>query len=209
MAAVRALRALVAATVVLVVGLVPAVAQAQPGFGSLSQLASPNNCIEVTGDASTECPTTAPGLTDSLDVVVSPDGKNVYVASLEDEAITEFARNADGSLTEIGCIADSADTGSTCSNQAATGLVDPEAIAISRDGKSVYVVGRDDEDNGTIAEFARDPTTGALAQLTGANDCIAENADYDDRDESNCGTPDGNGLDFPVAVLVSSDGKNV
>ena len=108
MAAVRGLRLLVAATVAMTVGLVPAVAQAQPVFGSLSQLASPNNCIEVTGSGR---PNVRPGArpdADPQDVVVSPDGKNVYVASHEDDAIAEFARNADGSLTEIGCIADSA-----------------------------------------------------------------------------------------------------
>ena len=89
-------------------------------------------------------------------MVVSPDGNNVYVASLEDEAITEFARNADGSLTEIGCIADSSDTGSTCSNQAATGLIDPEAIAISPDGKNVYVAAHGLRvRSGDIAEFTR------------------------------------------------------
>ena len=32
-------------------------------------------------------------------MVVSPDGNNVYVIGSSDDAIAEFTRNADGSLT--------------------------------------------------------------------------------------------------------------
>ena len=201
MGAVRGLRLLIALMVAVTVGLVPAVAQAQPAFGSLTQLASPNNCIEVTGDQATECQAKAPGLTDSQDVVVSPGGNNVYVASLEDEAITEFARNPDGSLTEIGCIADSSDTGSTCPNQTATGLIDPEAIAISPDGKNIYAAAQDSSGSGDVAEFTRN-ADGTLTPIA-SNACIAENGD------SVCPVNNAHGLKFPYAVAVSSDGDNV
>ena len=47
-------------------------------------------------------------------IVASRDGTNVYViGSADDAAVAEFARNADGSLTEIGCIADSSDSDSS------------------------------------------------------------------------------------------------
>ena len=167
MAAARGLRLLVAVMVAVTVGLVPAVAQAQPVFGSLTQLGSPNNCIEVTGSGSSDCQTQAPGLSGSQDVVVSPDGTDVYVASYNDDAITEFARNAHGSLGEIGCIADSSASGSTCSNRAATGLINPEAIAISADGKNVYVAANDADSGATspsspatpMARSRRSPAT--------------------------------------------------
>lgn len=201
MGAVRGLRLLVAVTAVLAVGLVPAVAQAQPVFGSLAQLASPNNCIEVTGSGSSDCQTKAPGLSGSQDAVVSPDGTNVYVASYGDDAISEFARNADGSLTEIGCIADSNAADSTCSNKATTGLIDPEAIAISPNGKNVYVAATDSDEWGDVAEFTRNPD-GTLTPIA-SNACIAENGD------DLCPVKNAHGLNLPYALAISPNGENV
>jgi DNA-binding beta-propeller fold protein YncE len=201
MGALRGLRLFVAVTVALAVGLVPAVAQAQPVFGSLSELASPNNCIEVTGSGSSDCQTKAPGLSGSQDVVVSPNGgTNVYVASYGDDAITEFARNADGSLTQIGCIANQ-DVDSTCSNQTATGLFDPEAIAISPDGKNVYVAATDSDESGDVAEFTRN-ADGTLTPIAG-NACIAENGD------DLCPVKNAHGLNLPYALAISPNGENV
>ena len=175
MGAVRGARRIVTvAAVAMALGLLPAVAHAQV-FGSLAQLQSPNNCIESTESESNECTTTAPGLDDGTnDVAVSPDGKNVYVISTDDASIAEFTRNSDGSLVELGCIADS-DSDSTCTNQSATGLADPQAIAISPDGKNVYVAAEDssDSDEGDVAEFTRN-ANGSLTPISG-NDCIAEN----------------------------------
>ena len=201
MAAARGLRLLVAVMVAVTVGLVPALAQAQPVFGSLTQLGSPNNCIEVTGGGSPDCQTKAPGLSGSQDVVVSPDGTDVYVASYNDDAITEFARNADGSLREIGCVADSSASGSTCSNRAATGLINPEAIAISADGKNVYVAATDSDEWGDVAEFTRN-ADGTLTPIAG-NACIAESGD------NLCAITNGHGLNLPYALAVSPNGQNV
>lgn len=177
-------------------------AQAQAP-GALTQLASPNNCIQATGSDSNECPTTAGGLSGSQDTVVSPDGKNVYVASVSDDAITEFERNANGSLTTIGCIADASDGGSSCPNQTATGLVDPEAIAISPDGQNVYVAASLSDENGDVAEFTRNPD-GTLTPVSGS-DCIQES----EEEEGGCDTQGGDGLSFPVALAVSPDGTEV
>ena len=152
MGAIVGVRRIIAVAAVAMAGAaLPAVAQAQV-FGSLAQLQSPNNCI-VTGTSSSECSKTAPGLNGSEDIVVSPDGANVYVLSSSDDAITEFARNADGSLTQIGCIADITATDSTCSNQSAHPLFNPQAIAISPGGQDVYVAAEFDEDIGDVAEL--------------------------------------------------------
>jgi len=179
-----------AATVAIAFAVLPALAQAQT-LGSLTALAG--------------SPATGTGLSGTQDVVVSPDGKNVYVASATDDAVAEFARGADGSLTQIGCIAEVNDTSSTCSNLAATGLVDPVAIAISPRGENVYVAAQeasDSEDDGTIAEFTRN-ADGTLSPVSGS-DCIAEG-----EVEGGCDSQGAHGLELPSALAVSPDGANV
>ena len=138
--------------------------------------------------------------------MVSPDGgNNVYAIGSQDEAIAEFARNADGSLTEIGCIADMSDSGnSSCTNSAATGLVDPVSIAISPDGQNVYVAARDNTGDGSIAEFTRNPADGSLTPIPN-HDCIDEHEDA----ELPCDDTNGYGIAQPTALAVSPDGNTV
>ena len=153
-------RRLVLAATAIVVLAAPALARAQAP-GSLSEL----GCIQAPVE-SLECPgsTDGGGLNGASDVAVSPDpaGKNVYVTGGNDEAVAEFARNSDGTLTQLDppndCIADPSNDGSSscaADNGGATGLVDPQAIVISPDGANVYVAARDLNGNGTIAEFTR------------------------------------------------------
>ncbi len=82
----------------------------------MTQLASPNDCIVAPVD-STERQTTGSGLSGSNDVVVSPRGENVYVVGSNDEAIAEFARDADGALTQLDspndCVGDPSNDGSS------------------------------------------------------------------------------------------------
>jgi DNA-binding beta-propeller fold protein YncE len=205
----RRVRLIIAITTLGMVGaLLPAVAHAQTLLGSLSQLANPNNCVESTTSTSTECQIKDPGLSGTDDVVVSPNGKNVYVVSSSDGAIAEFTRNANGSLTELGCIAESIGTNSTCPNKSATGLAQPQAIAISPDGKNVYVAAEDSREIGDIAEFAVNPD-GSLTQLGSGHDCIAENTGQTDSEKSDCSDQSGHGMVFPDALAVSPDGNNV
>lgn len=134
-----------------------------------------------------------------------PGWRDVYVVGSTNDAIAEFARNADGSLTQIGCVASLDDSTVTdCSNNAtATGLNSPVAIAISPDGKNVYVAAVDSHPFGTVAEFER-AADGSLTQLDDGNNCISETGDASD-----CGTHIGYGIANPVALAVSPDGKNV
>ena len=191
----------------------PQIAHAQAP-GGLTQLAGPNSCIEVTS-ASAGCPTQGAGLNGSVGTVVSPDGKNVYVIGSQDDSIAEFARSADGSLTQLDspndCIANAppVDTtsNSSCANTTATGLHGPQAIAISPDGSNVYVAGTDNHGIGTIAEFARN-ADGSLTQLTD-HDCIAENIGETDAVASDCSDQVGHGIEQPRALAVSPDGHDV
>src|SRR5262245_6955406 len=48
-------------------------------------------------------------------VAVSPDGKSVYVAGQDSDAIVAYSRGAGGALTNIGCFEDTGSP-STCPN---------------------------------------------------------------------------------------------
>jgi DNA-binding beta-propeller fold protein YncE len=130
--------------------------------------------------------------------VVSPDGANVYAIGQGDDAIAEFSVGGGGALTWIGCIAD-LDADGSCDNTSATGLVTPQAIAISPDGNNVYVAAKDDQGNGDIAEFTRN-ADGSLTPVAD-NDCIAENQE----EEEGCDTQGAHGLGFPVALAATDD----
>ena len=191
------IRLIVATAVATAFAAAPALAQAQAP-GSLAQLSGSNSCI---AEGESECPTVSgEGLDGSEDVVVSPQGgQNVYVISDDDEAIAEFSRNStDGSLSEIGCIADT--DSEACDDNTAPGLESPDAIAITPDGKYVYVAASDDDENGTIAEFSRDPDDGSLTEVG----CIAENSE-----DSDCGIHTAHGIGEVEALAISPDGQNL
>ncbi|HTT31890.1 MAG TPA: beta-propeller fold lactonase family protein [Solirubrobacteraceae bacterium] len=180
--------------VVCVFAITPQLAQAQTP-GALTQLGGSNSCI-ATGES--ECPTVnGEGLSGSEDVAVSSDGKNVYVLGENDNAIAEFARSADGSLSQIGCIAD-IDSDGSCDSTSADGLIGPRAIATS--GNNVYVAAQDDDENYDIAEFTRN-SDGSLTESR----CIAENSET-----SNCVDHSASGLlNPPVAMSISPHGDNL
>ena len=160
------------AGIVIVLG-IPVAAMAAPGDLTYQ------GCItgeEVTGpDGSGACaaiPEATPTGDDSgLDrlesVAVSTDGRSVYVAAGQlDHAVAHFNRDpATGALTYVGCMTGEAlNTGCTPIATATmtgdnSGLNWPESVAVSPDGLSVYLTSRFDS---AIAQFSRDPTTGAL-----------------------------------------------
>lgn len=72
------------------------------------------------------------------------------------------------------------------------------AIALSPDGKSVYVASSRSD---AIAIFRRDPRDGTLTQPKGAAGCVAA------KGAEHCGVAIG--LDGPNSVAVSPDGRNV
>ncbi len=212
---VRVTRRLIAAAAAAIILLaIPQVAHAQAP-GSLAEL----GCIQAPAESS-ECPSNGDGdgLSNSSDVAVSPDGQNVYVAGSTDDAIAEFTRNADGTLTQLAspndCIADPSNDGSCSESSTAPGLIDPLSIVISPDGDNVYVAAQDSEGNGTIAEFTRNDD-GSLTPISG-HDCIAENINETD-ETSPCDDQTAFGIQHSgvnatvpaVQLAISPDGNNV
>lgn len=119
----------------------------------------PQGCIEDVG-APAACAGEQEGLFDAQAVAISPDGKSVYVVSREEDAIVRFARSEAGALVPGGCLSDvgGVDCGVGNTQQGLGGARD---VAVSDDGKSVYVASQGDS---AIARFNRDVNGGLSPQ---------------------------------------------
>ena len=133
------------------------------------------------------------GLAGASAVVVSPDGLHVYVASATAGSVASFARQPNGSLVQLvgvaGCISNTAPAG--CAT--GTSLGGADAIAISPDGRFVYVAGNSAD---SLLVFWRDAATGRLSQLAGAAGCVRA---------SRTGLRSGDRPDGPSALALSPD----
>jgi DNA-binding beta-propeller fold protein YncE len=132
-------------------------------------------------------------------VVLSPNGKSVYVSSYFGDGVLRFNRNTTtGAITQpagpAGCISETG-AGSCADGHALDGV---DGIALSPDAKSLYVASFD---SSAVAIINRNTTTGAIIQPAGAAGCV-----------SNTGAgpcADGHGLFDPYSVAVSPNGKSV
>jgi 6-phosphogluconolactonase (cycloisomerase 2 family) len=123
------------------------------------------------------------GIDAPLDVAVSPDGKNVYVAGSGSSAVATFTRDpGTGALTFLEQDVDGV--------SGVDGIQGAFGLAVSPDGKNVYVAGRFEN---ALATFTRDPGTGALIYVSKLVD----------------GAGGVDGLSAPWGVTVSPDSKNV
>jgi DNA-binding beta-propeller fold protein YncE len=146
-------------------------------------------------------------LTGADSVAVSPNGKSVYVASNDSHAVARFDRNTTssppGAITQpaaatAGCVSE---TGAgPCADGRA--LFNPKSVAVSADGKSVYVATFNGS-IGAVVRFNRNITTGAITQPAAATaGCVSETG------AGPCA--DGHGLSGGAdSVAVSPDGKSV
>jgi DNA-binding beta-propeller fold protein YncE len=126
------------------------------------------------------------------DLAVSRDGKSVYAVAQFGNSITRFKRHRSGALTYKGCFANGGDHG--CKEPRHESLGDASGVAMSRDGKSVYVV----TFRGSITRFAR-RSNGALKY----RGCFANFGDY------GCKRPGNDALRLASGVTVSPNGKSV
>jgi DNA-binding beta-propeller fold protein YncE len=211
-------RSLVSLLAVLALLVVPSLASAAPkgksetaqppvetSEGSLEQLPGRLGCL-AQGKASIKLCGKARALQGagpfmgSRAIAISRDGRNVYVASGKSNAIAIFSRDSKtGALTQpkgkAGCIAAKAAEGCALG----IGLIAPNSVAVSPDGRNVYATSRD---AASVTTFIRNRKTGALRELPpSAAGCIS-------------GLPfpgctAGRALKGPDVVVVSPDGKNV
>jgi 6-phosphogluconolactonase (cycloisomerase 2 family) len=197
------LPSLLLAVVPLLVG--AGVAQAAPpSAGALKQLAAPNDCISEGGAI---CGTpSGRALNGPGALAVSPDGKNVYVASAISDAVAVFSRDAsNGRLTQLagsaGCIVNGPSTDVVGCDNTGRALNAAQGLSVSPDGKFVYVAASASK---AIAVFARNGDTGALAQLAGGDGCIVH---ADAADIATCDNTARN-LFFPASGVFSPGGAH-
>jgi DNA-binding beta-propeller fold protein YncE len=184
---------------------VASAAPKQPSPGSLTQLAGKRGCLVDRSAKPGTCgkarALNGPGpFMGSRAIAVSPDGKHVYVASSKSDAIAIFTRNRQsGALSQMkgmgGCTAAKGAFG--CAP--ALGLDEPNSVAISPDGRSVYATARL---GNSITTFVRNPKTGALRQLPPPLAGCISGAPIP-------GCAAGLALVTPDVVVVSPDGNNV
>jgi fibronectin-binding autotransporter adhesin len=160
---------------------------------------TPGGCVGDHTSGPAGCTKKANGLDGARSVAVSADGKSVYVASNNDQAVVRFNRNTTtGALTPAGCVDDVNGGADTC-GQTVHGLGGASSINVSADGRSVYVASGTDD---AVVRLDRNTTNGALTP----RGCIDDN-DPGQGPDSCGGTSDG--MDAASAVTSSSDGKSV
>lgn len=180
--------------------------------GRLTQLPDPDGCLVDASAPITGCTNTARALSGPESVAISRDGRSVYAVSLSSAAITVFARDkTTGKLAQLpgpaGCVVDAAGAPIAGCDQSARGLAGAGSVAVSKDGRNVYVAA-DGAD--AVTTFARDKHTGALTQLTGADGCIVDGASAaiagcDSGGKALSGAGHSGGTD----LAVSPDGRSV
>ena len=153
----------------------------------------------ISNDGSGGACVDAPGtpLVVANSVAVSPDGKSVYVTSSLSGTITHFFAAAGGQLSYDGCVSDDGSNGA-CAAARGTPLFGATALAVSPDGKSVYVVANAGSGS-TVSHFF----AAAGGQLT-YDGCVSN-----DGSGGACAAAQGNPLQGAGAVAVSPDGKSV
>jgi DNA-binding beta-propeller fold protein YncE len=167
--------------------------------GALTQLSGVAGCVSEDGTGGA-C-AIGKGLLGGESAALSPDGKNLYVASRISGAVAVFSRNAmTGALTQLsgiaGCVSEDG-TGGACAD--GKGLYGAITVAVSPDGRNVYVGSLD---TSVVVVFSRNRTTGELTQLSGIAGCVSE-------DGTGSACADGKGLNNDRSVALSRDGRHV
>ena len=173
-----------------------AIFQRDAATGALTQAPGTAGCIAVAGAAGCA---QAQGLDGPSSVAVSADGRNVYATAFAGDAVAVFRRDpATGALSQAsdgsGCVAVAATSGCT----AGRALGGPDVVAISPDGRNVYI---GSFTGNAIAVFDRDASTGALTQPSDASGCVT--------DAATAGCATGFALAAPEGLAVSADGGSV
>jgi len=123
------------------------------------------------------------GIVGPLSLAVSPDGASVYVGGNGDNAVAVFSRNVTtGALTFVESQQDGVG--------GVSGLQAPSHVAVSPDGKNVYV---SSEGSDAVAVFSRNGGTGALTFVESKRDGVGGVV----------------GLAGAAGVVVSPDGAHV
>lgn len=182
------------ALLALVVGVDTAGAE---GLGVITQYAGADGCFNAApADGCGEAKT----LSGAAGVIVSPDGRHVYVSSFSggagEASLLAFRRtNGSGKLERIQCVtADgTGEGGETCAAAPLLGAGQGRDLALSFDGRHLYAAS---EGGGALLVFTRD-ANGGLANVQ----CLSK--------DGGAGCVDVRGFGRPTGVTVSPDDRFV
>jgi 6-phosphogluconolactonase (cycloisomerase 2 family) len=156
-------------------------------------------CIDDPSGLGT-CDDTADGLNGARDLAVSADGRHVYTIAYGDSTLLHFkASRATGALRLVDCVDDAglAPVNDVCPG-GANGLQGPGGIALSPDGRSLYVAAQLDD---TVVRFALNRQGRPRPR-----ECF----DDDDSIADDCGVAnEREGLGNAGAVAVAPNGRSV
>ena len=163
--------------------------------GSLVQKPGTAGCIAA---ATAGC-TMSTGIAEPTGVVVSPDGRSVYVSDSNLNGVLNFDRLADGSLVakagSLACVSEDGSGGACTDGRALSGASD---VIVSPGSDDVYVAAPEAD---AVAVLDR-ATSGKIVQPAGTEGCVMV-----DGASSNC--TDARALDGALRLAVSPDGENV
>ena len=165
--------------------------------GSLTQLRGAAGCVRPGGEGGCA---SGVGLAGATAMVIAPDGRSLYVAGKEANAVASFSIDpVGGALLQLGgkgaCVRGGDDPGACLDGRA---LLGADALAISPDGAIVYAAAKDVD---AIAVLQRDPTTGALSQQAGLTGCI--------RLSGGLGCATARSLAQPSALVIAPGGRDL
>jgi sugar lactone lactonase YvrE len=164
--------------------------------GSLEQLEGEAGCLQRTFRSEVEDCGRARAINGARSVAVAPDGGTVFVAATGSDAIATFRRDrTTGALSQLpgaaGCVSYTGTHG--CAR--ARPLRDPHELALSPDGRSLYV-------SSSFAVTAFSLRAGTPERLAGTHGCA--------RADNRGGCLDGRGInDRELQLAVSADGRNL
>lgn len=158
---------------------------------------TPKGCISDTA-ADPECAARADALDGPAGLAMSPDGKSLYVAAHEGDAIVHLRRNRrTGKLRDAGCIDDVGGPDPCAAHR--DGLDGIADVAISEDGRHVYSASLFDA---TLLHFRRNVTTGKLTFAHCIDDAGMAPVD-------NVCEPSTDGLNYASNIALGPEGRSL
>jgi DNA-binding beta-propeller fold protein YncE len=165
--------------------------------GALTQLKGAAGCVRPGGLGGCA---SGVGLLGATALAIAPDGRSLYVAGRDADAVASFAIDpTGGALLQLGgrqaCIRGGDDTGACSSGRALAGV---DALAIAPDGVTLYAAAKDAD---AVSVLQRDATTGALTQQPGPTGCI--------RVAGGLGCTTGRAIAQPSALAIAAGGRDI
>ena len=173
----------------------------------------PGSCFSNSGAVCTFYDTTLANF-EPQDMVISADGRDVYVTDLIGSAVVHLRRNSDPEHGNFGALAKSdcfvakgfKPAGSSCVE--GRSLIVPIALAFGPDDSMLYVTAVGSPGTHGVAAFSRDSTSGTLTQLAGLDGCITQNGKAGSEEpDGECRI--GRALARPNAIKVAPNGNTV